>query len=95
MVKETRIIFDTGDIRAIRIRCNVRKGDKVCGGETLYLPRKHDRPGQCAVCGTEWWVSNQNYTQVLRLLEAVQALQGAEHECPVTAYFEIDDEEEG
>ena len=36
MVKETRIIFDTKDIKAVRIRCNV----KDCGGGHALLFRE-------------------------------------------------------
>lgn len=86
MVKETRIIFDTKNIKAVRIRCNV----KDCGGVTLYSFGKHLHPSRCAICGEEWRASDQNYSSILKLLDCIKILQDANLTWPLTVAYEID-----
>ena len=63
MVKETRIIFEVGDVRAVRIEC------AECGGETLYTIGKQDRPNRCAACGYQWNDQGAGYRYPLVLMD--------------------------
>ena len=90
VVKETRLVFDTDEILAVRIRCHA----KECDGETLFYPKKHKRPTQCAVCGAEWRKSDQNQGRILELLDCLKALQDPTLTWSLTLFFEIDGEHE-
>ena len=50
MTKETRIVFDLQDVRAVRIRC------ESCGEITLssLSPTMRLLPSDCTWCGTIW-----------------------------------------
>ncbi|MDE2802005.1 MAG: hypothetical protein OXK21_03870 [Chloroflexota bacterium] len=85
MVKETRIIFSTSDILAVRIQC------KACGGVTLYQFGQQLLPPRCAVCSQDWTsMTDPFYTEMRGLLRGLKHLRDAEASSPVTLLYEID-----
>ena len=108
MVKETRTLFDTGDILQLRLVCKYRDEDEhPCRGEILYQfgARKIQPDWRCPKCGGEWQktfpsnmplemrqVSPQEAAS-FALLQALETLAGPG--CgPFTVRFEIDGEPE-
>ncbi len=64
MVKETRLIFDVTDIKALRIKC------KRCLNElAMRLESEHGIPDDCPVCRTSNWAVG---TQAYALWKALQ-----------------------
>ena len=95
MVKQTRHIFEVGDILQIRIRCS------ECGAE-LTKPRYGSAtalPEKCPYCLYEWWdnhsmpVSVDAVKEVLKSIERLQVVLDRDDCAPVTIRFEIDGEE--
>ena len=84
MVKETRIIFNTRNIRALRILCH------YCDGETLYAIRGQARPTHCAACGTVWTTQDAFYTMALALMDAITYLQETDQVEHFTIRYELD-----
>ena len=84
MVKETRIVFEAGDIRAIRVRC------KKCENEvTIRTQCKQDVPLDCPMCNTSNWASGSGGSRLLSVLRAICA---EEPEVGATVILEIDGE---
>ena len=86
MVKQTRIIFELGDTRALRLQCG------ECGREAVQPVAATDTPKDCPFCGLPW---ENEYTTGMRednwqLVRAMQRLLKYEHR--MTIRFEIDGE---
>lgn len=94
MVKQTRIVFDLTDVKAIRFHCNVCGSEFVLGSLT---DPKSSIPEWCpdSSCGQRWENPNDrsdNYA----LLRAVKALLDPLRDptLPMTVRFEVDGEDE-
>ena len=89
MVKETKIVFEIGDIRGLRLVC------VNCKNETMLMLRCDlPMPEACNVCNHAWqWSGNQRNIikdAIDKLRLALRAEDG-----PVRLRFEIDGKEEG
>ena len=89
MVKETRIIFDLGDIKAVRIECN------SCHGELVLTLDKPEIPVCCPLphCGKRWAPQGSTSSKSAGVLTALRALLHYPDES-MTFRFEIDGEED-
>ncbi len=94
MVKQTRHIFEVGDILEIRIRCS------ECGAE-ITKPRYKSStafPMKCPHCLNDWWdeistpVTVEATKAVLVSLERLRLSLEREDCTPITIRFEIDGE---
>jgi len=97
MVKETRVIFDTSDIRQVRFICK-------CGAEMShpYIKRHFSNPPQrCPSCAEEWWNPSElnSRPKIQHMLDPIRALHfltnsGSDDEPNFRLSFEIDGETE-
>ena len=86
LVKETRIIFDLGEVKLLRVLC------KKCEAETLYNFGGQPRPFQCSACNTSWSPGNneQGYSYNFHsLMKALQILRSMDSEA-LDIRFEIE-----
>ncbi|MCY3692703.1 MAG: hypothetical protein OXI54_07520 [Chloroflexota bacterium] len=95
MVKETRIVFDLGDIRHVRIICT------KCQGEIArsLSQSRNMLPQRCPNCLEEWWDEASKPRVIdatVEMLKAVDRLVQSlsMDEQPVAVRFEIDGEDE-
>ena len=91
MVKQTRQIFDVGDLLAVRLRCN------QCDRETVQTLATAEVPKNCPMCYAEWEDDFSGPTrgdnwQLIRAMKAL--LKEAKNNPPsrMTIRFEIDGE---
>ena len=91
MVKETRIIFEVGDLVALRYQC----GGEACNQEMLFrLDNGGNLPFQCPACGKQWHTPSSGNNLSSRLLELMRLLHNANgNSPPVKIKFELDDPE--
>lgn len=93
MVKQTRHIFDIGDLLAIRLRC------ERCGREAVQPLSVAEVPKNCPMCNTEWEddfhgaVRGDNW-QLIRAMKALLKEAQNNPPCRMTIRFEIDGEPE-
>ena len=85
MVKETRIVFEVGDLIAFRIVC------EECGGEAVrpFTGDLPSAPSRCPWCGHLWQVG-----QVDRLVETIRNIAGGRYG-PTGLRLELDGEAVG
>ena len=88
VVKETRIVFEVKDIKAIRIQC------KKCGAEIVLVPLGKF-PGYCPICAASWFPEHLSRAQrqestAFELLFSLRAWL-TEVNPPVTIKLELDD----
>ena len=91
MVKETRQIFDLGDVRAVRFRCS------RCGDECVQSLDAIDIPLQCPrpQCEQVWEpVDSSGKSDRHWMLYYANRLKLHEKSPPMTVRFEIDGEQE-
>ena len=91
MVRETRIIFEPGDIRKLRAVC------RKCGGEVdlPFRARYKPPPSDCPHCRTTWYnpgVEDPTVEAMLNLLQDAHRLATSKDTIPFTARFEIEDD---
>ena len=94
MVKETRIIFELGDILQMRIVCS------HCRGEVVHskLKPNYRLPANCPNCNEEWWDPNRQDNLALgyfkAMLDSIHRLQQCKDGGNVqfTVKFEIEGE---
>lgn len=88
IVRETRIIFETRDILAVRIRCT------ECGADNLYEFRSEHRITGCGICGTDWAYRGDDFYPLMRdILQSLRRLKQWTADAPVTLLYEIDGKE--
>ncbi len=85
MVKQTRILFGTGEIYAFRVRCC-----KCANEVVMSLSDALAVPAACPLCEFSWHRANQR----LAAVEVLSAMRRLLHEedPPMTIRFEIDGE---
>ena len=90
VVKETRHIFDLGDIKAIRLKCTNCKREAVQSVKTTEVLK------QCPFCKTEWEVDLPQGARGLNyhLVRNMQELLKQEN-LPMTIHFELDGDSAG
>ncbi len=88
VMKQTRHIFDLGDINAVRIQCN---GDD-CHSEWIIPLGKIAIPSECPSCELRWTLRNGHSTNTERFLRALgEVLKFPDQQIAIR--FEIDGEE--
>lgn len=92
IMKEKKIVFGTGDILNLRLRC------QKCPGELALPAQQPTVPFQwrCPLCGDEWKSDRPEFAkreerEVLALIHAIQFLGLAKNPTPFDVWFEIDD----
>ena len=85
VVKETRHIFNLGDIKAIRLKCT------NCNGEAVQSVKITEVPKQCPFCNKDWEIDypNGNRGDNWLLVRSMQGLLKADTP-RMTIRFEID-----
>ena len=88
MVKETRIVFEVKDIKAVRIQC------EKCGAEIVLTPLGKC-PSYCPICTASWFPGQLSRAQrqestAFELLFALRAWL-TEVNPPVIIKLELDD----
>ena len=89
MVKETRIIFEVGDLVALRYQC----GGEACNQEMLFrLDNGGSLPFQCPSCGRQWHNPGPQANPNPYLLELLRLLKNTNGSSPpVKIKFELHD----
>ena len=84
MVKETKIVFDLGDMAMIRLRC------VKCNGEASHQwDTKKDIPSECPWCGIQWMPSVPGREPALKRLTAALRDVASQDYCGIRLRFEI------
>ena len=87
-MKQTRIIFEVGDIKGIRIRC------KRCQGELVQtLESNKPTPTSCAHCGEPWQTPGEQQFTARSLTQVLRSVCREDEGATLSVLFEIDDEE--
>jgi len=87
MVKETRFLFSTDEVLAVRMICS------DCEGVTLYQFGRQEIPRKCSVCNEPWTGVPDSFFGIVRdFLERLERLKNVPAGIPVTLQFEIDSE---
>ena len=89
MVKETRVIFDLSDIKAVRLQCS------HCGREAVQSVESTEVPKRCPFCNEDWDLDlpNGHRGSSYSLIRNIQTL--LKKDTPLmTIRFEIDGEEQ-
>ena len=89
MVKETRIVFEIGDVVKVTLKCT----GQDCGGEISDTLDKLVRLTQCPLCGDLWEDPGPSSSSVLQALRALRELLRDQSPSRVIR-FEIDGEED-
>ena len=79
IVKETRIVFEPGDIVKITIHCK----DKQCEGEFSLYPGKRSEMAKCPLCLKDWIVpgsSDKDKMDQKTVLDLAAAVARFKHE---------------
>ena len=85
MVKQTRVIFEIGDILAFRVEC------KCCSNEvTLRLDSDKGIPDDCPMCNSPKWIIG---TKADRLLRYLREAADTDPKVGTIIHLEIDCEE--
>ena len=88
MVKQTRIIFEVGDIVGVRLRC------KACSEDTLQSIKREARVvDQCPHCGEPWRPPSQPLFVAQELARTLKLLRDEDPRAKVSAILEIDGDE--
>lgn len=88
MVKEVRILFDLGDIRAMRLHCKKTHPTGIrCNGETFWRPANDEPPRQCVKCGQSW-ADDPRDSVITGFLESVHSLMDNKHGASIVLEFE-------
>ena len=83
MVKESRIVFEIGDIKGIRVQCHKCKGEVVQSFKSNFY-----MPSQCLLCNEPWAPPGRDFAtaELLRSFHAV-----LRQELPMTVRLELSD----
>ena len=87
MVKQTRIIFEVGDVVNLRIRCNTCKREIV-----QKISAEREIQVACPLCNTPWKSTGSGATATERLFIALHDVL-AQDSVPLTILMELDDTE--
>ena len=82
MVKETRVIFDLAELKAVRLQCG------HCSVEVVYKNLEFSMPSDCPLCGEAWDTASGLNKALARAIRSVMRAD----ELPMTIRFEIDGE---
>ncbi len=88
MVKQTRIIFDLSDIKAVRLQCG------HCKAEVADEVLNYRLPKQCPLCGEDWdsQLANDPMGPNQLLIRAIKDVLQSDR-LPMMVRFEIDGED--
>ena len=91
MVKGTRYLFGTHDIKVVRLNCQKPSPTTgaICGGETFWQVGAGEPPHRCGKCGSVWYVG----TTLSLFLDSLKDLNDMNETPPVAVVLEFADGE--